>query len=173
MIILETERLIVRHFHVFDVEALQPIFGDAEVMRFGYGVQTTEWIQNWLQKCLENYYQKWGFGAWAVVEKATRQTIGYCGLFYFLEIAMQPDVEIGYRLARTVWGKGYATEAALAVRDYAFNVLTLPRLLAFIDPGNTASIRVAQKLGMTYWKDVMFEGYSHPDHVYTVGNRRS
>ncbi len=170
MIVLETERLILRHFHLLDVAAMQRIFGDAEVMRFGPGVQTAEWIRNWVQGCLENYYPKWGFGPWAVVEKRRRETIGYCGLFYFPDVARQPEVEIGYRLARAVWGQGYATEAVLAVRDYAFNVLCLQRLIAMIDPQNVPSIRVAEKAGMRYEKDVMFEGYTHPDHVYAMAN---
>ena len=71
-------------------------------------------------------------------------------------------------MARSYWGRGYATEAAQAVRDYAFNRLRLPRLIAMIDPQNIASIRVAEKLGMYYEKDVMFEGYTHPDRVYAI-----
>jgi len=55
-----------------------------------------------------------------------------------------------------------------AVRDYAFNTLGLKRLIAIIDPANTASIRVAEKIGMKYEQDVMFEGYDHPDHVYAI-----
>lgn len=168
MIILETERLIVRHFHLFDVKAMHRVFGDAEVMRYGDGVQTEEWVRKWLQECLENYYQKWGFGPWAVVEKRHRQVIGYCGLFYFPNVCGQPEVEIGYRLARNYWGKGYATEAVLAVRDYGFNVLGLSRLIAMVDPQNIASIRVVEKAGMHYEKDVMFEGYTHPDRVYAI-----
>ena len=62
----------------------------------------------------------------------------------------------------------YATEAAQSVRDYAFNTLRLPRLISMIDPQNVASIRVAEKLGMRYEKDVVFEGYTHPDRVYVI-----
>ena len=170
MIVVETERLILRHFHIGDIGAMSRVFGDAEVMRFGPGVQTSAWLQNWLQECLENYYQNWGFGPWAVVEKSHREIIGYCGLFYFSDINGQPEVEIGYRLARTFWGRGYATEAVLAVRDYGFNVLGLPRLIAMIDPQNTGSIRVAEKANMIYERDVMFEGYTHPDHLYAIIN---
>src|SRR5690349_11912796 len=86
MIIIETARLILRHFHVFDAETLKEVFGDAEVMRFGLGVQTQQWIADWLYDCLENYYPKLGFGPWAVVEKIKRTVIGYSGLFYFPDI---------------------------------------------------------------------------------------
>jgi ribosomal-protein-alanine N-acetyltransferase len=172
MIVIETERLILRHFHIMDVEALSHVFGDAEVMHFGPGIQTTEWVQDWIQNCLENYYHKWGFGPWAVMEKLHREPIGYCGLFFFADVNGQPEVEIGYRLAHAYWGHGYATEAALAVRDYSFNVLGMSRLIAMIDPQNTASIRVAEKIGMRYETEVMFEGYTHPDHVYSIVNRK-
>jgi ribosomal-protein-alanine N-acetyltransferase len=144
------------------------VFGDPEVMRFGDGVQTRGWVQAWLRTCLERYYQTWGFGPYAVVKRQDQNVIGYCGLFFFPEINGQPEVEIGYRLARSAWGKGYATEAAGAVRDYAFHILGIKRLIAMIDPSNVASIRVAEKLGMRYENEVMLEGYTHPDHVYVI-----
>ncbi|HEY9792445.1 MAG TPA: GNAT family N-acetyltransferase [Candidatus Obscuribacterales bacterium] len=64
--------------------------------------------------------------------------------------------------------RGYGTEALTAVIRYAFDVLQLPRLIAMIDPENTASLRVAQKSGMKYEAEVMFEGYTHPDHCYVI-----
>ena len=144
------------------------VFGDAEVMRFGHGVQTQEWVQAWLHTCLERYSQTWGFGHYAVVEKRRQQVIGYCGLSYLPDLAGQAEVAIGYRLARSAWGKGYASEAARAVCDFAFNTLCMQRLIALIDPSNIASIRVAEKIGMHYEKDVMLEGYTHPDYVYVI-----
>src|SRR4051812_40748374 len=86
------------------------------------------------------------FGLWAVVEKSTRDVIGYCGLSRFEDVGGQPETEVGYRLIRSAWGHGYATEAATAVRDYAFDTLSLTRLIAIIDPRNVASIRVAEKI---------------------------
>jgi RimJ/RimL family protein N-acetyltransferase len=65
-------------------------------------------------------------------------------------------IEIGYRLARAYWARGLASEAAGAVRDYAFGVLALPRLVSIIDPNNSASIRVAEKNGLRHEKDVIF-----------------
>lgn len=171
MVIVETERLILRHVQLSDAQAMYRVFGDAEVMRYGDGVQTEAWVRDWLRKCLEHDYPTWGFGPWAVVEKASRDVIGYCGLFHFPDVGGQPEVEIGYRLARAFWGRGYATEAVLTVRDYGFNTLGLPRLIAMIDPQNAASIRVAEKAGMRYEKDVMFAGYTHPDRVYAIARR--
>jgi ribosomal-protein-alanine N-acetyltransferase len=166
---LTTERLFLRHFQTTDDAPMYQVFCDADVMRFSDGVQTKEWVQAWLETCLERY-KKWGFGPYGVVEQSSKGIIGYCGLFYFPEINGQPEVEIGYRWARSAWGQGYATEAAKAVRDFAFTTLGIKRLIAMIDPSNIASIRVAEKIGMKYEKEVMFEGYSHPDHVYVITN---
>lgn len=166
VLIATTERLTLRHFHILDAESMYRVFGDPDVMRFGDGVQTKDWVQDWLHTCLERYHLTWGFGPYAVVKIPNQEVIGYCGLFYFPEVNGRPEVEIGYRLAHSAWGKGYATEAARAVRDHAFHTLGIERLIALIDPSNTASIRVAEKIGMRYETDVMFEGYDHPDHVY-------
>jgi RimJ/RimL family protein N-acetyltransferase len=167
MFLLRTKRLLLRRLHPLDAEPMYRIFGDAEVMRFGDGVQTQAWVESWLHTCRQ-HYQTWGFGPYAVLERGSREIVGYCGLFFFPDVGGQPEVEIGYRLVRSAWGKGYATEAAWAVRDYAFRRLGIRRLIALIDPSNTASIRVAEKIGMHYEKDVMFEGYTHPDHVYAI-----
>lgn len=168
MLIAETERLILRHFHFQDVTALKVIFTDAEVMHFGEGVRSEAWIHTWLRQVIDHDYRQRGYGPYAVVEKISGQMIGYCGLFYFAELAGQSEVELGYRLARAYWAKGYATEAARAVRDYGFQSLGLKRLVAMIDPANTASLKVAKKIAMSYEKEVMLEGYSHPDHLYVT-----
>ena len=111
MIILTTERLLLRELQSFDAEAMERIFCDEEVMASSQGVQTKEWIREWLVECRVDYYEKRGYGPWAVEEKVSGATIGYCGLFYFPDVNGQPEIEIGYRLARASWSKGYATEA--------------------------------------------------------------
>jgi ribosomal-protein-alanine N-acetyltransferase len=166
MIIAQTERLFLRHFHLYDAEAMDRVFGDAEVMRFGPGVQTAGWVREWLLRCLEDYYHKWGFGLWAVVEKQTREVVGFCGLSRFPDVDDQPEIQLGYRLARAHWGRGIATEAAEAVREYAFQTLCLSRLISIIDPNNRASIRVAEKVGMQYEKDAVFHGI--PVRIYAL-----
>ena len=79
----------------------------------------------------------------------------------------KPEVEIGYRLGHSHWGRGIATEAARAAVSYARDTLGLKRLIALIDPGNVRSAAVARKLGMTKESEVMCEGYDHPDDVYS------
>lgn len=164
---ITTKRLKLRPFRLHDQDALLAVFGDAEVMRFGDGVRSADWVSNWLEACLKSY-ERQGFGPWAVAEKRTGQVIGYCGLFAYPDINGRAEVEIGYRLARAWWEMGYATEAVVAVRDHAFDVLGLRRLIALIDPANLASIRVAEKAGMRYEADVMLEGYDHPDRIYAI-----
>jgi [ribosomal protein S5]-alanine N-acetyltransferase len=169
MIIQETDRLILRHLHIFDAQAMDRVFGDPKVMLFGPGIQTQSWVRDWLRGCLENY-QKLGFGPWAVVEKSSSTVIGYAGLFHFPDIDGQTEIEVGYRLKHSHWGQGFATEAVMTILKYAFHVLCLPRLIALIDPQNRASIRVAEKVGMHFEKEVMLEGYTHPDHLYSISN---
>jgi len=168
MLIAETDRLILRHVRTSDAQAFERVLGNAEVMRFGEGPQPPERVRFWLRREITDRYPAWGFGKWAVVEKTSEEVIGYCGLAQFNARVLPGEVEIGYRLARPHWGKGYATEAARAVRDYAFGVLELPRLIAVIDPENRASLRVAEKIGMTYVRQVILDGWNHPDDVYAI-----
>lgn len=168
MIIIHTPRLLLRAFYVRDAEALTGIFMDPEVMRFGDGVQSYAWIHDWVAQRLASYDRNGRIGLWAVVERETEDVIGYCGLMYEPDICGVPEVSVGYRLIHRKWGYGLATEAALGVRDYGFQTLGLQRLIAIIDPANRASLRVAEKLGMTYEKEYMASGYDHPDHVYAV-----
>src|SRR5688572_11519762 len=159
MPIAQTPRLILREFEPADAAAMMGVFGDAEVMRFGRGVQTAQWVGDWLRRCIEEEYTRWGFGIWAVVETLGGGVIGYCGLSQLPERCAPGEAELCYRYARPHWGLGYGTEAAAAVRDHAFAKLCIPRLVAMIDPNNVASVRVAQKIGMRYERDAMFEGY--------------
>jgi [ribosomal protein S5]-alanine N-acetyltransferase len=142
------------------------VFGDPDVMRFGKGPQSTIWIQSWIEQTAKNY-DRWGFGLWAVVLRESEVPIGYCGLTRFDDINGKPEIELGYRLAKKYWGHGLATEAATAVRDLSFLELGVARLISLVDPDNSRSIRVAEKLGMVYSDDVMLPGYSHPDRVYS------
>jgi len=165
---LNAPRLNLREFTPGDVDAMLGVFGDAEVMRFGKGVQTRDWVADWLTRQIMIYRQRPGQGLWGVVPQGTEFPIGYCGLSWFPDVGGSPETEIGYRLVRARWGQGYATEAARAVLQQAFESLGLERVVAIIDPASIASIRVAQKLGMALEKEVMFKNYSHADHLYVA-----
>lgn len=167
MLIAETDRLLLRNFHVADAGAMDHVFGDPDVSRYCGGVKSPEQVRKWLRGCLQDYHELWGFGLWAVVEKERRQVIGFCGFTRFDDVDGQPETEIGYRLARACWGRGLASEAAVAVRDYGFDTLCFPRLIAIIDPANSASIRVATKLGMGLEKPATFRGKAV--HIYAMG----
>jgi [ribosomal protein S5]-alanine N-acetyltransferase len=157
---LETERLILRSMRESDIDALHLIFVDPKVMvSFGVELFTREQMQRWLQRNLD-HQNEFGYGLFSVILKETGGLIGDCGLE---QIEIERSTELGYDFRSDVWNQGYATEAAFAVRDYAFNVLHLPQLISFIRVGNLASKRVAEKLGMTlageftrygiqYWK---------------------
>lgn len=167
--LIHTKRLLLRPLRLPDADALSWVFCDPEVMRFSDGLRTPEWVLAWVQGWLAEDASRVIPAPWAVVEKTNDVVLGYCGLFDCPDVNGRPEIEIGYRLARAYWGNGYATEAAGAVRDFAFSTLNLTRLIAMIDPQNTASIRVAEKIGMHYARDVMFPGYTHPDRVYAIG----
>lgn len=168
MLVAETERLMLRHFAAADACALEAVFCSPEVMRYGDGVQTPKWIRAWVAEMIDGWYATWGFGMWAIVEQATGDVIGYCGVSRFPSRCGRDEAELGYRLARVHWGRGYATEAAGAVRDHGLYTLRVPRIIAVIDPANGASVRVAVKIGMRFEREITFDGYTHPDHLYVI-----
>ena len=154
-IVAETPRLILRYFTHEDLDDLAPILADPQVMYFSArGVQTRDQTRQFINWMLYSY-KKEGFGLYAVIHKKTLQLIGFCGLLIW-DLKQQQEVEIGYRYATKYWGQGLGTEAAIAVRDYAWNHLHLNRLICIIQPENYRSIRVAEKTGMKYEQNTIF-----------------
>lgn len=145
--ILETERLYLREMTQSDFKSLCKILQDEETMYAYEGAFSDAEAQEWLDRQISRY-QKWGVGLWAVVLKETDEMIGQCGL------TMQPwkdreVLEIGYLLQRRYWHKGYATEAARACREYAFETLKSEEVCSIIRDTNTSSQNVAVRNGMT------------------------
>ncbi len=167
MVVASTPRTFLRQFVTADASVMMAVFSDPDVMRFGPGPQSLEWVQAWVQRQNEKY-DRLGFGLWAVVLRDCETVVGFCGLSRFEDINGRPEVEVGYRLAKQYWGRGLATEAATSVRDLAFQQFEIDRLIALIDPQNASSIRVAEKLGMTHTDNVTLPGYSHADRVYSL-----
>jgi ribosomal-protein-alanine N-acetyltransferase len=144
---LETPRLILRPMQAADLDVIHLIFTDPRVMAsFGVACFSLEQTQRWLQRNLDHQSQ-FGYGLFSVILKSEEALIGDCGLEN-MEVAGQVVAELGYDFRSAYWNQGLATEAALAVRDYAFDVLHLPQLISLIRVGNHASKRVAEKVGM-------------------------
>ena len=154
---LETKRLILRPMLESDLDALLLIFTDPNVMAsFGVDPFTREQMQRWLQRNLD-HQKEFGYGLFSVLLKETGELIGNCGLEQ-MEVNGVQAAELGYDFRSGFWNQGFATEAASAVRDYAFNVLKLPMLISLIRLGNLASKRVAEKVGMTLEEEFMHFG---------------
>ena len=95
MVVVETQRLILRHFTADDSDAMHRVFGDPEVMRFGDGVRSADWVRQWIRDWIDQRYPQWGFGLWAVVDKANENVIGYCGLTRFPDRCAPGETEMG------------------------------------------------------------------------------
>jgi [ribosomal protein S5]-alanine N-acetyltransferase len=164
--IIQTKRLVLREFTMHDDAALLEIFADGGMPPLNYfGPLDINYARGFISRMLESYKNN-SFGLWAVVEKETENVIGYCGLHNVMINEEEAKTELAYRIYKKLWGKGYATEAAMAVRDYAFNVLKLPEIVSCIAHDNEKSMRVAEKVGLIYWKDGVFKG--NPCRVYKM-----
>jgi [ribosomal protein S5]-alanine N-acetyltransferase len=124
---------------------MQAVFGDPDVMRFsGGGARSPAGTLERVRGLIE-HQERHGFSKWGVEERGLGRLVGDCGI-QLLEGG--PDVELGFHLRRSAWGRGYATEAARACLDSAFTGLGLAQVVAIVAPGNAASVRVLEKIGM-------------------------
>lgn len=144
--ILTTPRLLLREMDGNDYGALAAILQDSRVMAAYEHTFSAQDVEKWLHR-QQGRYLRDGFGLWAVVLKETGRMIGQAGLTW--QMAEQERVlEVGYLLRYDCWGMGYATEAAAACRDYAFDRLHAKVVHALIKTDNFPSQRVARRLGM-------------------------
>jgi RimJ/RimL family protein N-acetyltransferase len=147
---LETERLVLREMNADDVEPLLGVFGDERVMAsFASAPFDRVAMERWVARNLA-HQRDHGYGLFTLIDKADGTVIGDCGLEH-----MDIGAELGYDLRADRWGRGLATEAAIAVRDFAFATLRLPRLVSLVRVGNQRSRRVAEKVGMTLREDLV------------------
>jgi ribosomal-protein-alanine N-acetyltransferase len=164
MPVLETQRLVLREFQFEDLDALAAILCDRETMRYYPMSFDRAEVADWIQRNRTRYAND-GYGLWAMILKSTRELIGDCGLVRQSVDAVD-EIEIGYHMRRDLWNQGYASEAARACRDYGFANLKVDRLISLIRPENLASRRVAEKNGMTIWKEVTKADLLH--YVYAI-----
>jgi RimJ/RimL family protein N-acetyltransferase len=144
---IETEHLIIRPLQPVDARPLAELWADPEVTRYLGGPRDRDEVERILREDAAAETPE-TFDLWPVVERATGEVVGHCGLLE-KEVDHRPEIELVYVLRRASWGRGYATEAAGAIRDYAFTELGVRRLISLIHPGNESSERVARKVGMT------------------------
>ncbi len=164
MNILQTSRLLLREFTPEDADALALVLSDPQTMRFYPAPYDRAGVEQWIERNLRRY-QDDGVGLWAMELTKTKEVIGDCGII-LQQVEGERLYEIGYHLHRDFWGQGLATEAAIACRDWAFTHLKTDRVISLIRPENLASRRVAERVGMTVWKEVNWRGLPHC--VYSI-----
>lgn len=160
--ILETERLLVRRFGPDDLEPFAALCADPRVMRYvgdGRPLPRSE-VERWIAVCQQKYADR-GYGTSAVFEKSTGRFIGYCGV---VRAPGNDFDELIYVYHVDTWGSGYATEAARAMIDHVFSCSRLDRIFATIHPDNTASVRVAVKLGLRFERRTIDDDGLPVDH---------
>lgn len=165
-IIFETERLVIREYVEEDAEAFFKLNSDPEVLRYvpDKRLLNVEQARQLLTDHPIADYRKHGFGRGACILKSTDEQIGFAGLKYLEELEM---VDVAYRLLPKYWGKGLATEAALASVRYGFAQLGLKWIVGLAMPANIASVRVLEKAGLRYLETVSLWGHSFSKYVIT------
>ena len=149
--IMESERLLFREYTREDFDALYEILSDAETMQHYPKPYDEAGTHRWLTWSLENY-EKYGFGLWVLVLKETGEFIGDCGLT-MQNIDGEQLPEIGYHIHKKHWRKGYGSEAARRVRDWAFENTAFDTLYSYMNDTNVGSYAVAMAAGMTKQKE--------------------
>jgi len=160
MILLETDRLILRELFPGDAADLFELDSDPEVHRYlgGHVITNLEQSQETITKVRKQYLD-YGIGRLAIERKDTGECIGWAGLKY--ETAVRPGIsyyDLGYRLKRRAWGQGFATEAALASLAYGFDKMNLSLINAAAHVDNGASNHILTKIGMEYMEQFSYDG---------------
>ena len=153
MKVLETKRLILKGVSLDDAGIILELLNEPSfIQNIGdRGVRTLDDARDYISDRLIASYENFGFGMYLVIVKDTGASAGLCGL---VRRDGLEDVDIGYAFLPRYWSKGYATEAVLAVKEYAKNTIGLKRLVAITDSANQGSIRVLEKIGLTFEKVV-------------------
>lgn len=155
---IETPRLCLRRWEESDLDTFAIMNADKEVMRYfpePYSRQRTEGMR----KTIQAEFEECGYGLYAAQEKDSGQFMGMIGFHHaYLDVSFCPCIEIGWRLDKRFWNKGYATEGAKACLDHGFNNLEFNEIYSFTAIENIPSQNVMKKIGMQF-----FEYFEHPD----------
>jgi len=156
-IILETNRLLLRHQVIEDLDDLWALYCNPEITKYiPDAPRSREEAQEELEWHMYGHPKYPELGLWATIHKETGKFIGRCGLLPW-DIDNQHEVEVAYTIAQAYWRQGLGSEAAEAILQYGFQKLSLSRLVCLIEAENTASIKVAEKIGMSFEKEGMDE----------------
>jgi ribosomal-protein-alanine N-acetyltransferase len=155
MKILETERLYLRQLTINDAENMYLLNLDVDVLKYT-GDQPFESIEK-AKEYLKNYdhYEKYRFGRWAIMDKASDEFIGWCGLKYSPKLE---EYDIGFRLLKKHWNKGFATESAKACLMLGFDKYGMTEIVGRAMVENIGSIKVLEKIGLVFHKRFDFDG---------------
>lgn len=166
--ILETNRLYLREIEQSDYDSLSKILQDEEVMYAYEHAFSDKEVQEWLERQITRYHND-GFGLWAVILKENNKMIGQCGLT-IQDCDNEKVVEIGYLFQKVYWHKGYATEAAIACKEYAFDKLNINEVFSIIRDTNIASQKVALRNNMEVRGSFIkhYYGMEMPHFIYSV-----
>jgi len=150
MKIIETERLYLRELLIDDKKDLMKVLSNPESMKFYPNPFSEEEVERWIQWNIENY-KKYKHGLWAVILKEGQVFIGDCGIT-MQNIGDETVPEIGFHIIKEYCNKGFATESALACKEYAFKVLHYHEVFSYTTVRNNPSQKVAEKIGMQVYK---------------------
>jgi RimJ/RimL family protein N-acetyltransferase len=177
---LETERLVLRPPRQEDAAAFYPHWQDAEAMRYVGGARTPAEVDTMVERMLR-HWEWYELGEFAVERRDDGEVLGRVGFQLWdprdwtngkrKRLEGEVETELGWKLAREHWGHGYAPEAAAACRDWALGELGLARIISLIAHENVASIRVAEKIGERFERDVPDVPFPHAYGLWSLGER--
>lgn len=154
--VLETPRLRLRELEQSDFDELYAMLSDPLVMRYYPSTRDVKQTQEWIDWMRERYVTL-GYGLWTAQLRSSGEFVGQCGLL-LQHIDGKDEIEVGYLFKSQHWHRGYATEAARASRDYAFQALGCQHVISLIRPVNLPSRAVAERNAMSIWKTTTFRG---------------
>jgi RimJ/RimL family protein N-acetyltransferase len=153
-----TERLLFRCLREDDVENVFQVLGNPEAMRFSLsGAIAKSEIPKWLSRRLQRYAEDRP-SQYAVLDRKTGEFFGFCGFLPFNDPDKEAEYEIGYRFRPSCWNRGIGTEAVRSTLAYGFTRFRLPVAVAVVERENMASVRILEKVGMEYVKDMLYHG---------------